>query len=186
MNFCFQSLVVFIIILIPSTRKRYRYMYNFAGNFLYSNCETSPSKNIVCDRMAIYLVTSTSKVLVLIVFSFSFITCGPIYKNLFTDDSEMIIPVILPFIDPETENGFYANLTSQLISSAFGAIAVPAIEVVTCVLKNTVSTSAAIIADSLIEFKNGLAHDGNFTDKRIWLFRNIIMKILDFNRFYLT
>lgn len=183
MDFYFQSLVVFIIILIPSTRKQYRYMYNFAGNFLYSNSETSPSKSNVCDRMAIYLVTSTSKVLLLIAFSFSFITCGPIYKNLFTDDSEMIIPVILPFVDPETENGFYVNLTSQLISSSFGVIAVPAIEVVTCVLKNTISTSAAIIENSLIEFKNCLSHDGNFTKTRIWQYRNIIMTILDFNRF---
>lgn len=115
--------------------------------------------------------------------SLSFITCAPIYKNLFTDDKEMIIPVILPFIDPETEHGFYINLISQLITSTFGAIGVPAIEVGTCIMKNTISTSAAIIENSLIEFKNGLESNGNFTDARTCQFRNIIMKIFDFNRF---
>lgn len=128
--------------------------------------------------MAIELVTGTSKVLLLLAFSFGFITSAPLYKNLFTDEKEMIIPVILPFIDPETENGFSVNLISQLFCIAFGSIIIPAIEIVTCVLKNTVSTSAAIIENSLLVFKGCLKSDGNLN----WEFRNTIMKILDFNR----
>lgn len=167
----------------PSTRKQYRYLYQFASNFLYANSETSKSKYSVCNRMAIDLVTSTSKVLVLIAFSFSFITCGPTYKNLFTDEREMIIPVILPFIDPETEMGFYINLISQLICLALGSLGIPSIEVITCILRNTISLSTAIIEDSLNELKNSLERDGNFSIEHAWQFRNIIIKILDFNRF---
>lgn len=175
--------MLFILILIPSKRKQYRHLYNFSGDFLYANSKTSSSNYNVCDRLAIHLVTSTSKVVLLMLLSFSFITCGPVYKNFFTDDREMIIPVILPFIDPETNRGFFINLICQLITSTYGAILVPAIEVVTCILKNAIFTYAVIIEDSLIELKNALELHRNFTDEFAWKFRNIIIKISDFNRF---
>lgn len=167
---------------MPSTRKKYRYLYNFAGDYLYVSSKTPSSNNEVCNQMAIYLVTSTLKVLLLIVVSFSFIIVAPTYKNLFTDDKEMIIPVILPFIDPETDRGFYLNVASQLVISVFGAIPISGIEIVTCVLKNTVSLSTALIGNSLLEFKDCLELDNKFTYERMCQFRNIIVKISDFNR----
>lgn len=175
--------MIFLLVITPSTRKQLLNLYDFGGNFLYANSETTPRKRYVCDRMAIYLFTSTVKIVLFLVLSFSFIICAVIYKNVFINEREMMIPVILPLIDPETERGFYINLGSQMISSTFGAIGVPAIEVVTCVMKNTISTLAAITEDSLTELKNCLEYDKNFTGERDWQFQNIIMKILDFNRF---
>lgn len=75
---------------MPSKRKQYRYLYNFAGDFLYVSSKTPSSNHDVCDRMAIYLVTSTLKVLLLIAVSFSFIIVAPTYKNVFTVEEAVI------------------------------------------------------------------------------------------------
>lgn len=141
---------------MPNTRKEYRRLYNFAGHFIYANSKSSLRNHSVCDRMAIDLLFSSLK------------------TNTF---------VILPFVDPDTENGFYLNLANQLITASFGAIAVPAIELVTCVLKNNVLATAAVVKNSILELKNQMESDGLFAMDRMWKFRNIILKTLDFDRF---
>lgn len=179
----FQCLVMYLIILMPNTRKEYRRLYNFAGHFIYANSKSSLRNHSVCDRMAIDLLFSSLKTNTLLVFSISLSVCVPMYKMFYTDEREMFIPVILPFVDPDTENGFYLNLASQLITASFGAIAIPAIELVTCVLKNNVLATAAVVNNSILELKNQMESDGLFTMDRMWKFRNIILKTLDFDRF---
>lgn len=171
---------MFIIVITPSTSKQYRHMYNFAGNFLYGRTDYN---NNVRDRMAISLLTSTSKVLTLLMVTFTFIMIAPIYENLFNDGREMIIPVVLPFIDPDTKNGFYINSASQMFCLALGAVIVPGTEIMTCVLKNTISAMAAIVEDSLLELGKNLEIDEQFSDLRVYQFRNIVVQILDFDRF---
>lgn len=157
-------------------------MYNFAGEYIYANSHTSPKNHSVCEQMAILLATSSFKTNALIVFSMNLICSAPLYKLFFTDENEMVIPVILPFIDPETPNGFYINLANQLFICAYGVITIPATELITCVLKNTISVSAAVIENTLLEFEGLLMENEELSSKRSWQFRNIVLKILDYER----
>lgn len=173
---------MYIQILIPTTREQYRRLYSFAGEYIYANSEFSVENRNVCDRMAIDLITSTAKIIFLIFFSIFLAVCAPLYINFFTDGNEMLIPIILPFVDPETRNGFFINLANQLIIAFFGSIAIPATEVITCVLRNNILVAAAVIENTIKELEDVIAHCKGFSVDHHRQFQNIILKTLDFDR----
>lgn len=133
--------------------------------------------------MAIYLMTCTIRVNLMVFLSYSCLIWAPLYKNLYTDEHEMFFPILLPFTDPETDSGFTINLINQLISVLLGTFVIPGTEIVTCILKNNVTATAAVIKNSLLEFKSMVRKEKHFSIKCAWEFRNIILKILDFDRF---
>lgn len=45
-----------------------------------------------------------------------------------------------------------------MVTCVYGAVIIPATELITCVLKNTASATAAIIENSLQEFEDSLQH----------------------------
>lgn len=106
--------------MLPSTRKQYHRMYNFAGDFIYTSIETAPENQHVCDKMAIDLIVSSCKIITLIFFAMALSCSGPFYKFIVKNEKELIIPVILPFVDPDTEHGFYINFCCQMVSCAYG------------------------------------------------------------------
>ena len=95
-------------------------MYNFAGDFIYTNANTTPKTYNVCNDMANDLIVSSIKIISL-VFIALFLGCsGALYKLFVKNEKELIVPVILPFIDPDTEQGFYINFGSQFLSCLLG------------------------------------------------------------------
>lgn len=177
-----QGTIMLIIILKPWTREQLRQLYNFAADYIYAKCNDSPNIWNLCNRMAIYLITCSIRVNSLVVLSYALAICAPLYKTLFTDENEMILPIILPFINPDTQTGFNINYTYQLIFCIFGSIAVPGCELVSCVLKNNVSVIAAVIEYTLTEFEIRLEMDDPAPADVSLEFRNIIIKIQDFDR----
>lgn len=174
--------ILLLIIMESSTCEQLRRLYNFGADFIYAKHDNSRKNHDVCDDMAIYLIACSIRVNMLIFLSYALAIGAPLYKTLFTDENEMILPVILPFIDPDTQNGFNINYTYQLIICIFGGFVVPGCELVTCVLKNNVTVTSAAIANALTEFEIQLGK-GNDPSQRFNLeFRNIILKILDFDR----
>lgn len=182
-KFYFQGLIIYILILIPSTRNQYQHLYQFAGDQIYAYSRISPKNHTICNEMAIDLFTGSVKITLLLVYSLFLMIAVPLYKNLFTDEHEFIMLIILPFINPDKQNGFYINLVNQMISCSYATIIVPAIELVTCVLKNAVTVIAAVIENALLEFAVMLENSEGFTVECNWHLRNIIMKILDFDKF---
>lgn len=167
----------------PSKRVQFRRLYNFGADYIYAKSNSSPKNYDICNRMAIHLITNTSKVITIVLVSFSLMICAPFYKTVFTDDNEMIIPVILPIIDPETTNGFQINFIYQLFSIFCGSLIIPMNEIFTCVLKNNVTVAAAVFENSLREFKIRLVKNRKLSKEFSAEFRNIILKILDFDRY---
>lgn len=168
---------------MPSKRKQYKRLYNFAGEFIYANSGTSSKNHRVCNRMAIYLLSGSIKISLLMLFSVSLCVFPPLYKIFFTEKNEMIIPVILPYIDPDTKKGFYINLANQMVTCVYGTVIIPATELITCVLKNTVTSTAAIIENSLQEFEDSLQHTTIFSNKHALQFQNLILKMIDFDKY---
>lgn len=173
--------MIYILILIPHTREEYRRLYNFAGHYVYANSEISSKHYVVCDRMAIDLLSSSLKTNILLIGSIQVSVSIPLYKMLYTDDDEMLVPVIVPFVDPKSTIGFYVNLVNQVTTAFVGGIAIPAIELVTCVLKNNVSATAAVIKNSTRELGDRIKSDGLFAYAHLLEFRNIILMSLDFD-----
>lgn len=175
-------MILLIIVLYSPKRLQLRRLYHFGADYVYKNSDISPKNRAVCDKMAIYLMTCSIRVNLMVFLSYSFLIWAPLYKNFFTDEREMILPVVLPFTDPETDLGFTVNMVNQMISVLLGTFVIPGTEIVTCILKNNVTATAAVIENSLLEFKCMARKEKIFSNKCIWEFRNIIMKILDFDR----
>lgn len=112
--------ILLIIILEPLTREQLRRLYNFGADFIYAKHNISTKNHDVCNDMAIYLITCSIRVNLLILLSYALAVGAPLYKTMFTDENEMILPVILPLIDPDTPNGFNINFTYQVIIGIFG------------------------------------------------------------------
>lgn len=166
----------------PNACAKSRRLYNFSAMFIYSNNKKSPKNSFVCNRMANMLITDSIQFILLICLSVVIGTCAPMYKLLFTNEREMILPVIFPFIDPDTEHGFYINLASQYFSCLSGFVILPGCELILCATKHNFTSYAAVVENDILEFGMELEHDGEFSQKQILQFRNIIIKILDFSR----
>lgn len=158
-------------------------MYNFAGDFIYKNSKKSPRNNVVCDKMAIFLLTSSININLLVNVSTISMISAPIYKKLVQNENELVIKIVLPFVDPETPNGYAINMISQSITCLFGSIVVPAIELVTCLIKNNISAIAAVTANDIIEFMNYSRVNSKYSVEHTQLLTNIILKIDDFNKY---
>lgn len=182
LTFLIQALTALVIVLTPFDCKRGRILYNFSGKFIYSNCNKSPKNYEVCNRMANELISSSIKTILLIYLSLLLGTGAPMYKILFTDHREFLLPVILPFIDPDTKHGFYINLAGQYISCFTGFVILPGVELANCVFKNSFTAYAAVVENDITEFGCQLEHI-TFSHKQTMQFRNMILKILDFGRF---
>ena len=178
-----QCLILLILALYPPTRIRIRYFYNYGGDYIYANADISPSNFTVCNKMAIGLMRRSVGVLFLVFLSYCIMMCVPLYKTLYSDEKEMILPVILPFVEPDTTIGFYTNFANQACGCLVGALVVPGCELVFCVLINNVSLIAAVIENSIEEFRNQIEMCQRFSEQCNWQFRNIILKVLDFDRF---
>lgn len=133
--------------------------------------------------MAFNLLICVIRVTLLQITSLLLVSIVPMYNILFTDDKEMIIPVILPFIDPNTTNGFYLNVANQLVISGFGAFIVPGSELVSCITSNNLTVTAHMINNSLIEFNELLNEQQKFTKKHMEQFEKIVKQISDFHGF---
>lgn len=185
--FLLQCVIQYVLILVPSTRTKMKHLYNFAGHFIYSN--STPKNYNICDRMAIHLFSKSVKIILLILFPLYLTACVPlcnIYFNRSTsghDFNQFVIPIIMPFIDPFTQQGFCMNLANQILICLIGAIALPIVELITCVMMNNISASAAVIANTLTEFGETIKRKNQFSAENTWKFRNIIVQIMDFDRF---
>lgn len=168
---------------MSSTCEKGRTLYNFSGTHIYPNSKISPRNYAVCNRMANELVTGSSKIVLIMFISVGIGIATPLYKLFFTNDREMILPVVFPFTDPDTERGFYINLASQYVSCLSGFIILPGCELVLCAFKNSFTAYAAVVDNDIHELGCQLEHGQVFSHKHTLLFRNIILKILDFGRY---
>lgn len=129
----------------PSYCKRLRTLYKFGGKYVYANSELSPKNYHICNRMANQLTTSAKRVTSLMLFSMALFSCAPMYKIFISNEKELMIPVVLPFIDPNTEDGFNCNLANQTICCSLGIFVLVGTELLLCVIKNNISAAAAVI-----------------------------------------
>lgn len=175
-----------VIFYVPSLCKKARYCYNFGAKHMYAHSNNSPKNYEVCDRMATQLLASSLRVSFLTYFSMILNAGAPMHKTLFTDENEWMVPVIVPFTDPDTRNGFLINMGYQLLIAGAGLLVVPGSELVSCVMKNNVSVIAAVVENGLTEFNERLRKDKRFFVKHNNQYRNLIVQIVDFNRFELV
>lgn len=175
-------MIVYSLVLRASTLLRYQRIYWFAGDFVYPNLKNTSKNYAVCDRMAVLLLIRSLQISSLVLVSLFLMYCVPLYKILILKENDMVVPILVPFVDPETTFGFLVNLLNQLTFCFYGVHAMFGIELVTCEVKNTFSVSAAVIKNDLEMFADGFKGCKEFSIRFDGQFKNILIKILDFDR----
>lgn len=168
---------------MPSKCERIRSCYNFGRKYIYENFNVSVKYNYICNHAAINLRLESGRIAFLLIFSISLGVGVPLYKTFLADEKELLIPAIMPFINPNKQFGFYINTIDQLAVCTFGFFIILGVEVSFCVVKDNITVAAAIIENELMELKHDLEDEKKLAYNHIRKFRNIILQTLDLNRF---
>lgn len=120
-----QCLILYALALKTSTREMLASMYNYSGKYIYANSGITARNYQICEKLANDLISGSIKICVLLAIAIDLSICAPLNKLTFKHEKELIIPVILPFINPDTDFGFYMNLGNQLVICLYGAIIIP-------------------------------------------------------------
>lgn len=159
-------------------------IYNFSGQYIYvENEHRTVADTNVRDKMATHLITSSIKTLSLFNASLILMLAVPAFLIVVMRQDLLIVPVIIPFIDPESDVGYLLNVANQLIFCVIGTVSLLGIELSTCIVKNGVIAAAAVIKYELVKLDKILHINKEFTPERMQEFRNIVAEILDFDRF---
>lgn len=70
-----------------------------------------------------------------------------------------------------------------MIICALGGVVIPGSELIMCIIKNNAELTAKVTELSLTNFTGDLKKSKQFTIECDWKFRDIILKILDFEKF---
>lgn len=188
----FQSLVVYFLIMIPSTRKTLQSIAFFAGDKIYTDITEGCNLNYigVCDESAIKLLKTTTKTLGIIFASLMLALTFPIYAFVINNELQFPIPVIVPFTDLDSRFGLGLNILNQLFMSFQGITGNFGIEIMTCMVKNSIWASTVAIGHSIWEFSSSIEKTPStpseaVTSKRElhYQFRNILIQVQDHDRY---
>lgn len=170
--------------LVIFNKEHFKSVVNFGGEYIYvENKKRTLDDKKIRDKMAIQLITSSIKIMSLFNISLILMMAVPAFLIVILRQNQLIIPVIIPFIDPDTEFGYNVNMINQLLFSMLGFTALAGIELGTCTIKNCVISSAAVIKFNLSELDKKLQTNSEFTVERAHELRNSIVQIQDFDRF---
>lgn len=158
-------------------------MFSFAGKYIYAKCNSSRSRYNTCNRMADQLIKDSIRTGTMVTLSMMLFVAVPMFLVIFLRQQHMIMPIILPFTDPESDDGFYLNFMHHIFFGTLGPCAIVGIEMCTCVNINAAMTAAAVIRTDLEDLELALHTNAKFTPERAQQFRNIIIEITDFHRY---
>lgn len=184
-----QSLLVYALIMIPSKRPRFQKLIFFAGDKIYTEHGQSNANYIkVTDESAIQLFMNTAKIIGMITVSMTIFCIFPIYAFIYRNEIQFPVPVLIPFTTLDTKIGLLVNVLNQAFTCLIGITGNYGIEIIACILKNTVWASASTICYSLDELTE-LLHEPEQREKKImktkYQLRNTLVQIQDFDRYIL-
>lgn len=157
-------------------------MYNFGRENIYKNCNVSTRHNYICNRLTNNLRIDCGRIIFLVLLSISVGATIPVYRMFFVE-KELLIPIIFPFTDPDTEFGFYLNTILHLMVATCGFFILPGAELFICIgIYNNITSAAAIIENEITELENQFSSEEEFSNKSVRKFINIILQKLDLNR----
>lgn len=138
----------------------------------------------ICEQSAIILLLDTIKMLGVINVSSAIIPIFSLIALIMYGEIQLSVPVLFPFTDLETIEGFTINLVNQLFIGIVGLAGSIGIEILTCVLKDSVWITTAAISYAVDEISEKI-EDPVLIPSEICIdnyFRNILAQVQDFER----
>lgn len=93
------------------------------------------------------------------------------------------MPILLPFTNLKSMHGIILNILNQMFIVLVGTTGNIGIEIITCLLKDTIKMSTIVICQSIDELSEFIekskSDDENYID---YQYRNILIQVQDLNR----
>lgn len=170
--------------IVPSELNKLRCITFFPVEKIYTDNEKSNRRYIgVCNECAIKLLKSTIKILAIIFASLSIYSIFPLVATIRTDEVQLIMPFLFPATNLDTQTGIVINMLNQIILGLMAMSSNLGIEILNCILSNTVWSSSIVICYSIDEYSHILKRsnkNSNGIDNH--RFRNIIIQLHDVHR----
>lgn len=125
----------------------------FAGDKIYTEVdeESDPNYIRVCNESAIKLLKSTALTIAIIIITLNIYLGFPVYSTLFAGEFQLPVAVYFSFTDYSTTYGIVINIVNNLFICIVGLLGLIGIEIITCMLKNTVWACTVAVRYSLVK-----------------------------------
>lgn len=171
--------------MIPSTRKRLRAICYFNEQiFTEINEESDPEYIRLLDECAIKLLTNTMIIVGFLLFFSMIYFIFPVYDTIVDGKIHLIIPILFPFTDLETNYGIAVNILSQSMLNTIAIIGIYGMVIGTCVTKHAIISYAATIGYQMDRLTIYINKNYSQSPQRIDdHFRNILYQLEQYNRY---
>lgn len=182
---CVQSLTMYIVVMNDTTRHKLRSVVLFSGDHIYTDItpQSDPAYINACNESAIKLLRNVFTNMSLIIFSNTLYGCFPMYAFFIKHEIQLALPVFLPFTDIDSVFGLVLNLFNQLLISVSGIVGNYAIEIGTCMIKNSMWAATVAISYAIDNISKSLKQRNPKSSKHCdFEFRNILVQLQDYDR----
>lgn len=172
-----------------SKRGAYQSLMFFAGNKIYTDFHRNSNRRYihVCNQSAMKLLKNTLATLAIIVGSMNVYVSIPVMAAIKANQVPLPIPILVPFTTYDTNLGIIVNLSNQMFTASVGLAGNLGIEVITCILKNTVWVSTVVVGHSIDEYAKVIEENDPKTKLHSnQYFRNILVQVQDLDRYVLN
>lgn len=157
----------------------------FGGDFIYPN-HKDDSHGRLLDLRANKLILGAIGVLLVISSAGLIFVTFPLCSFFFHGEMSMIVPLILPYTNPESNDGYLINLFHQVILAYFGLTANFGIEIISCLLIGNLRAGVDTVNDSVNKLNESLKEKEKLTLEHSYRLRNILVQIQDLDRYLRT
>lgn len=179
-------MIVYLNIIIPTKWKMFKSLLFFPDK-IYTDidAESNPDYIRACDKSAIKLLKSSIVTISIMIGTAIIYATFPIVNYFMKSDAitciDFPIPAYFPFTDLETKTGLIINILNQFFICGIGITGNVSIELINCLLKNTVWASYGAIGHSVDELTK-LINKSESVVTVSCHFKHILMQIQDYDR----
>lgn len=165
---------------MPRFFRRFKKFIFFGEDFLYDYRGNDAKAIERLNEAAGDLLKVSLTGFVAVIFSSLTYVAYPLYTYLFEDTRPMLIPIVLPFLEPEEGIGYYLNILNQFAISLTGVMGVIGIEFISSKIVNNVLTGVSMVEHAFDELETKKCDRESDINLKL---RNIAVQVQDLDRY---
>lgn len=177
-----QSVICYLFVIVRPWADTYQSLIFFGGKYIYPLHDKNAKLHEAYDEAAIMLIRTSLTIFTAILLSTIGFAVYPLYTYIFENAHPMMIPIILPLTDPETNFGYYLNVSNQLFISFTGIFGNIGIEFISSMMVNNIWVGVSSVQCALDEFSDFIRREPHKTLQIKYRLRRILMRIRDLDR----
>lgn len=160
-------------------------LLNFGGRYIYMDNDQSPKLRLIQEKMINRLIQNIVIIICLMMLAYGLSSIHVAYLIVFEGDRINIFGTELPFVDKDSDIGFWINISIQCTLGIVGFIACLIVEIGALLISNSGSSVPLLLRVDLEEFETELNLNGFSLMAKARL-RNAFMRIQDYEKYIYT